>query len=153
MNKQKLLKEIIDIVRPVVVDLGYEFYHLEIVKEDGEYFLRVYIDSENGITLEDCEKVSRPLSDILDEKDPIPYAYYLEVSSPGIYRILYNDNHLSKVIGSKVKIKLNSLLDDSKEIVGVLKSYNDASVTLIKEECDIAVPREKITTISLDDNE
>lgn len=153
MKEDLLLNTLNELIKPIVTSLKYELYHIELVKEDGENYLRIYIDNENGISLKDCEKVSRPISDMLDENDPIPYSYYLEVSSPGVYRTLFNDDHLKKHIGSYVLVTLNSKINNKKELIGFLSSFDEKQITIKTEEAEVLIPREKVNNISLTDNE
>lgn len=94
------------IVTEPLKNLGYELYDVEYVKEGKDYFLRIYIDSEKGIDLNDCEMASNSITKILDEEDYIKEQYFLEVSSPGIERVLKKDKHLNAHLGSEVRIKL-----------------------------------------------
>lgn len=149
MNNEALIEKLINLITPIVNDKNLELYHIEYVKESGENFLRIYIDSPNGITLDDCEKVSRPVSDLLDIEEPIPDSYYLEVSSPGIERILYNDTHLSKYIGSEVNVKLLKLFEGKKVYEGSLISYNSEEVIISFDDKNLSIPKDKIKTISL----
>ena len=153
MSDEILLNKLNEIIQPIVTDLGYELYHIELVKEEGEDYLRVYIENSIGISLQDCEKVSRPISTKLDEYDPIPYGYYLEVSSPGIFRTLFNDNHLSKSIGIRVLVELNSLFNGNREVEGILSSFNDKELVIKLDSLDILVPRDIIRKISIADYE
>jgi len=150
LKKQVLLEKLNKLIEPIVVGLGYELYHIEYKKEDGEYYLRVYIDKEGGISLSDCEKVSRPISDMLDVEDPISDSYYLEVSSPGIFRELFNDKHLEKHIGDTVKIVFNGVFNGAKSLIGNLKSFDNDNIYISIEENEVIVPREKIKSISLE---
>lgn len=149
MNNDALIEKLIKLITPIVMDKNLELYHIEYVKESGENYLRIYIDSPNGISLDDCEKVSRPVSDMLDIEEPINGPYYLEVSSPGIERILYTDSHLSKYIGSEVQIKLLKLLDGKKMYEGTLKDHNSQEVIIASENENFSIPKNKIKTISL----
>ena len=94
------------LLTPIIENVGYELYDVEYAKEGKDYFLRIFIDSENGIDLNACEKVNDAITDILDEKNYIKEQYFLEVSSPGIERVLRKDKHLEKNIGEPVNIKL-----------------------------------------------
>jgi ribosome maturation factor RimP len=150
MKKEAMLEKVMTIVRPIVENLNYDLYHLEYVKENNEFYLRIYIDSTNGISLEDCERVSRAVSEALDVNDPINDAYYLEVLSPGIYRELHTDEHLFKYKGSEVVVNLKTSFNGKKVIKGILDSHTNIDVTVLAENKPINVPREKIKTINLD---
>lgn len=149
MNKKDLILNLEKIIRPVVDQLGYELYHIEFVKESDEYFLRVYIDKDQGISLQDCEKVSRSISDILDAEDPIDDPYYLEVSSPGIERILYNDKHLEKSMEKDVIINLSKKFNGSKQYEGKLRRFDSKYVVIESNDLETSIPREFIKSISL----
>jgi ribosome maturation factor RimP len=149
MKLDTMMEKLNELIAPVVRELNYELYHIEYVKEDGEYYLRIYIDSDKGITLEDCAKVSRPISDILDVKDPISDSYYLEVSSPGIYRGLYTDVHLDRYKGYSVEVKLSKSLDEKKVFQGILEGHNDSEISLNINNEEQIIPRDKIKSINL----
>lgn len=150
MNREILIENTRKLVEPIIDELGYEFYHIEYVKEDNENFLRIYIDSPNGISLEDCEKVSRPVSDMLDVKDPIPDSYYLEVSSPGINRGLYTDKHLEKYQGQLISVKLTSNFEGKKIIKGTLLNHTEEEIIIKDDDKELHVPRKKIKSINLE---
>jgi len=149
MRNDTLLQKLKKIALPIVEKNNCELYHLEYVKEAGENYLRIYIDSSNGISLEDCEKTSRGISEILDVEDPITDSYCLEVSSPGIERILYNDNHLEKYIGQNVLVNLNSLYEGVKKLEGNLLGFSDVQIEIQYDGDNISIPREKISIVSL----
>jgi len=149
MRNDTLLQKLKKIALPIVEKNNCELYHLEYVKEAGENYLRIYIDSSNGISLEDCEKTSRGISEILDVEDPITDSYCLEVSSPGIERILYNDNHLEKYIGQNVLVNLNSLYEGVKKLEGNLLGFSDVQIEIQYDGDNISIPREKISVVSL----
>lgn len=149
MNKDALIEKLINLISPIVTEKNLELYHIEYVKESGENFLRIYIDSPEGIALDDCEKVSRPVSDLLDIEEPITESYYLEVSSPGIERILYTDSHLTKYIGNEVQVKLLKLLEGKKEYEGRLVNFNSEEIIIFYEDNNFNIPKDKIKTISL----
>lgn len=123
-----------EILRPITERYGVEIYDVEYVKEVGEYFLRAYIDKENGVTIEDCENVSRALSAELDKDDFIEDAYTLEVSSPGLGRTLKKDKHLQKSIGAQIEIKTYKPIDGKKEYNGILKSFDRDQLVLTEED-------------------
>lgn len=115
---------------PIAAQAGCTLWDVEYVKEAGAWFLRVYIDKEGGVSINDCEAVSRPLSDALDEADPIEGAYTLEVSSAGADRALKKPEHFAQFMGGEVDVKLYRARDGRKELCGVLKGYDDGDVTV-----------------------
>ncbi|MGN0382923.1 MAG: ribosome maturation factor RimP [Eubacterium sp.] len=124
-----------ELLEDILNDEQCELYDIEYIKEGTNWYLRVYIDKQEGVTIDDCEKVSRALSDKLDEKDFIKEAYILEVSSPGLGRILKKDKHLEKSLGEEVEIHLYKPLNKKKEFIGLLESYDKETIT-IKSEAD-----------------
>jgi len=149
MRNDALLQKLRKIAQPIVEKNNCELYHLEYVKEAGENFLRIYIDSSSGISLEDCEKTSRGISEILDVEDPITDSYCLEVSSPGIERVLYEDNHFKKYIGQNVLVNLNSLYEGKKKLEGNLLGFSDVQIEIQHDGNNISIPKEKISIVSL----
>ncbi len=122
------------LITPILAANHFELYDLEYVKEGGNYFLRAYIDKEGGITVDDCELVSRALSDLLDKADYIPDAYILEVSSPGLGRQLKKDKHFEKSIGEEVEVKLYKPMNKRKEWVGILTAFDAEKLVLELED-------------------
>lgn len=120
---EKLLEPIANANRCTIYDVEY-------VKEGGDWYLRAYIDKPGGVSIIDCENVSRALSEKLDEEDFIPDAYILEVSSPGLGRTLKKDKHLEKSLGCEVEIRTYKPIDRQKEFRGVLKAYDKDTVTI-----------------------
>lgn len=124
-----------ELLLPIAEENDVEIYDVEYVKEGGEWYLRAYIDKADGVNIQDCENVSRKLSDRLDEEDFIEEAYILEVSSPGLGRPLKKDRHLEKSLGKEVELRLYRPQEKQKEFEGILKAYDKDSVTLeIQEE-------------------
>ncbi|MEG0874133.1 MAG: ribosome maturation factor RimP [Clostridiales bacterium] len=136
-------------IAPLFLDSPYEIYDIEYVKEAGEYYLRIYIDKDGGIDLDDCEKVTDLINTPLDEMDPIPEAYYLEVSSPGIERKLKTAAHFAKVMGEKIYLKFYSPFNGKKEIVGILQNANDCELTLDVDGENMVFPFDKIAKANL----
>ncbi len=149
MKVDALVEQIRAMVSPIAEELNYDIYHIEYVKENGEYYLRIYIEKEGGITLNDCEALSRRVSDLMDEKDPITDAYFLEVSSPGLNRTLFTDEHLKRFQGREVMVKLSKAIDGKKSIKGILKEANDDYI-VIDVDGEIQIPREKIKSTNLE---
>jgi len=121
------------LLQPLMERLKLELVDVEYVKEGSDYFLRAYIDKEGGVTIDDCEAVSRPLSDMLDEEDFIPDAYILEVSSPGLGRQLKKEKDFIRSIGKEVDVKLYKAVEKRKEFSGILIA-NDSDYILIEED-------------------
>lgn len=135
---------------PIMERTGFELVDVEYVKEGSNYYLRAYIDKEGGITIDDCELVSRELSDLLDAEDFIPEAYFLEISSPGLGRQLKKDKDFARSIGEDVEVKLYKPLDKRKEFEGVLEGFDEATVVLRLSETEtVTIPRESIAVIKL----
>ena len=126
----KLTDEVAALALPFVEAAGCSLWDVEYVKEAGEWFLRVYIDKEGGVSIEDCEAVSRPLSDKLDEADPIDTSYTFEVSSAGADRVLKKPEHFARFLGQEAEVKLYRPREGRKSFVGPLLSYDDGDVTL-----------------------
>ena len=127
-------------------DLGYDLYDVEYVKEGKDYFLRIYIDSEKGIDLDDCEKASNAITEILDKEDYIKEQYFLEVSSPGVERVLRKEKHLKDNIEAEVQIKLFKPLDGQKQYKGILKDFSNEYITIFTTE-EIKIDRKNISQI------
>lgn len=133
---------------PVVEQAGCSLWDVEYVKEAGEWFLRVYIDREGGVDIAHCEAVSRPLSDLLDEADPIQNSYTFEVSSAGLDRVLRKAEHFELCKGQQVDVKLYRPLNGRKEYTGVLNGFVDGDVTVddkVFEKKDVAQVRLHVT--------
>ena len=122
-----------EILMPIVEEYGFELVDVEYVKEGSTWYLRAYIDKPGGITIDDCETVSRRLSDILDEKDYIEDAYVLEVSSPGLGRPLRKEKDYKRSLGEEVEIRTYRMIDKQKEFTGILRSYDEKTVTIEEE--------------------
>lgn len=139
------------LVLPKIEELGYTLYDIQYAKEGKNYFLRIFIDKENGIDLNDCEKVSDGLNELLDEADYIKEQYFLEVSSPGIERILRKDKHLQDSIGKEIEINLFKPQDSKKEFIGILDGYNEDVITIkqIEDGAKISINRKNISLMKL----
>ncbi len=130
-----------------ITELGYELYDVEYAKEGKNYFLRIFIDNEKGIDLNDCEKVNDGIMNLLDEADYIKEQYFLEVSSPGIERILRKDKHFDSAMGEKVEVKLFKPIDKAKQLEGILTGFDNETITLMYENDEIEIPRKNISLI------
>ena len=126
-----------ELLLPIVEEYRFELVDVEYVKEGSNWYLRAYIDKPGGITVDDCEAVSRRLSDLLDEKDFIEEAYILEVSSPGLGRPLKKDKDFARSIGEEVEIRTYKAIDHEKEFTGVLKSFDKDTIVIELEDNEI----------------
>lgn len=122
-----------ELILPLLAEYGFELVDVEYVKEAGNWYLRAYIDKEGGITVNDCETVSRRMSDLLDEKDFIPDSYIFEVSSPGLGRQLKKDRDFARSIGEAVEGKLFRAVDGRKDFFGILRSFDKDGIVLEEE--------------------
>ena len=129
----RLEKELEAIVAPIVENLGYSLYDIEYLKEGKEWFLRLYIDNDKGIDLDDCEKVSNAVSDELDRVDPIESAYSLEVSSCGLERRLRETKHFEAALNKNIEISLFKPINKKKKFVGVLKKVDNDIIEILDE--------------------
>ena len=135
MSKKEIYEQKTEeILLPIVEKNGFELWDVEYVKEGCNWYLRAYIDKPGGINVDDCEVVSRELSDILDEKDYIDEAYILEVSSPGLGRPLKKEKDFERSLGEEVEIRTYRMIDRQKEFTGILKSYDKETVTIEMED-------------------
>ena len=151
MNKKQIESSIEKFTSPLVEELGYELVDLEYIKEDGEWYLRFYIDSENGIQIEDCTTVSRALSAKLDEEDPIEDSYYLEVSSPGLDRPLKKESDFIKYIGKKIKIKFYKPFMDKKVMEGILQGFENNKIIINVNDETLEIEKDIVDSTRLND--
>ena len=143
----KIEEKVEELIKDKIENIGYSLYDVEYAKEGPNYYLRIYIDSPEGIDLNDCEKVSNEINDVLDEANYIKEQYYLEVSSPGIERILRKDNHLEQNIGKQVETKLFKKDEKgNKSYIGELKVFDAETVTIETTE-EIKIERKNIAQI------
>ncbi len=138
------------LVLPIIEENNFELVDVEYVKEAGNNYLRIYIDKEGGITVNDCELVSRQLGDLLDEEDFISSSYILEVSSPGLGRPLKKEKDFARSIQKEVDVKLYKQINKQKEYTGILVDYDKDKVVLkLDEDETIEIPRDIIALIRL----
>ena len=123
-------QKIYDLVKPITDELGYYLWDVSYVKEGASWYLRIFIDCDEGITIEDCERVTEPVNKILDEADPIPQSYTLEVGSAGLERELLKEDHFEVCKGDKVRIRFIRSIDGEKEISAFLKNADKNQVTV-----------------------
>jgi ribosome maturation factor RimP len=157
-KKDEYVIKVEKLVEPLMIDNNFELVDVEYLKEGAYWYLRVFIDKDEGIAVDDCAIVSRALSDILDEKDFIEDSYILEVSSPGLGRQLKKDKDFTRSIGEEVEIKLyrNMKIDQGgkmvsmKELVGILKKFDNDKITIeIDQDMNIDILRTDIAMVRL----
>ena len=136
-------------LEPIMQENQFELVDVEWVKEAGTWYLRAYVDKEGGISVDDCEVVSRRLSDWLDKEDFISESYILEVSSPGLGRPLKKDKDFARSIGKDVDVRLYRARDKRKDFTGVLKAYDNDTVTIEEEGKELVFERGEIALIRL----
>ncbi len=142
---------VFSLVKETVEGQKVSLWDVRFVKEGANWYLRVIIDSENGISIDDCTNVHHALDPILDEADPIDKSYYLEVCSPGLERELTRDFHFEACAGKKVKLKLYKAKDGVKEFAGILENGNKETVTLLINDAPTEFLRSEISYLKLDD--
>ncbi|MEL7623275.1 MAG: ribosome maturation factor RimP [Clostridiales bacterium] len=150
--KDKLAERIQEKAVPIIRELGYELADMELVKEGANWYLRFFIehlDVEKTVDIDDCQKVSERLSDWLDETDPIPQAYFLEVSSPGIERPLKKEQDFIRFKGSMVEVSLFAPFQGKKNYVGSLGTLSANELFLVQDDRDLGIPREMIASVHL----
>lgn len=133
-KKEQYEQQTENLLEPIVTGFGFELVDVEYVKEAGTWYLRAYIDKLGGITVDDCEAVSRKFSDILDEKDYIEDTYIFEVSSPGLGRPLKKDKDFQRSLGEEVEVRTYRAIEKQKEFTGVLQAFDKDSVTIVYED-------------------
>ena len=137
------------LLMPILDEFGFELWDVEYVKEGSEYYLRAYIDKEGRITIDDCVDVSRKLSDKLDEDDFIDSEYILEVSSPGLGRTLKSDRDFTKSIGRDTDIKLYKPIDKVKEFEGILKAFDNDTLTFLIDGNERVFNKSEVASVKL----
>lgn len=123
-------KRVEELLKPIIEKLNYDLYDVIYEKEGKHYYLRIFIDKPEGIDINDCEKVNNEINDILDEADYIKEQYFLEVSSPGLERLLRKEKHFQSQIGNEISVKLFKPINKQKELIGTLVEYNKDELTI-----------------------
>ncbi len=150
MSKPRIEDIVTGMAQPVADSLGLELVDVEYVKEGASWFLRIFIDKPEGITHDDCQAVSERVGEILDNKDPIPQSYILEVSSPGIERPLKKPGDFVKFRGRKVRASTFSPVEGKKEFVGQLEGLADRTVLINVDDKQVAIPLELVARVRLE---
>ena len=145
----KIAEQVWQFAEPLVQAQGCSLWDVEYVREGGEWFLRLYIDKDGGVDIDDCEAVSRAVDPVLDEKDPIPESYRFEVCSAGLERVLKRPSDFERFLGEPILVKLYRPRDGRKEFPGVLKGYRDGDVTLSAGGQEITFEKAEVALVRL----
>lgn len=145
----KITDQVWQFAQPIVESLGLTLWDVEYVREGGEWYLRLYLDKEGGVDINDCEAVSRAVDPVLDEKDPIPESYHFEVCSAGLERPLKRPSDFEQFMGSSVLVKLYRPRNGRKELTGTLTGYDGGDVTLTVGGEPVTLPKEEIALVRL----
>lgn len=148
------VKIVWDIVEPFAEELGLKIWDVRFLKEGSSWFLRIFIDKDGGVSIDDCVDLTHAINGPLDEADPIEQAYFLEVSSPGVERDLVRDEHFSAYIGEKIKVKMIRPVEGKREFSGILSDYSDGNITIsLEDESGFTFTKKEASWIKVDDFE
>lgn len=140
------------LAQPIAESLGLELWDVRFEKEGADWFLRIFIDKDGGVSIDDCVEMSHAVDKPLDESDPIEQSYCLEVSSPGVERDLKRDEHFEKCLGEKIMVKLIRPVDGQREFKGILESYDNGNFELLTEEgTKLMINKKEASYVKLDD--
>ncbi len=146
------VKTVWEIVEPIANDLGLKIWDIRFLKEGASWYLRIFIDKDGGVSIDDCVDLTHAINEPLDEADPIEQAYYLEVSSPGVERDLVRDEHFKANLGEKIKVKMIRPIDGQREFSGVLSDYTDGNITItLDDEKGFTFTKKEASWVKLDD--
>ena len=145
----KITDKVTELARPVVEEAGCTLWDVEYVREAGSWYLRIYIDKEGGVGIDDCEQISRRLDPLLDEADPIPDSYVFEVGSAGAERELKRPRDFEQFMGHEAELRTYQPVDGSKSFIGRLTGYDDGAVTLSMGEKELRFEKNQIALVRL----
>lgn len=145
----KITDKVYELAKPVVEQAGCSLWDVEYVREAGSWYLRVFIDKEGGVSINDCENISRILDPILDEADPIPDSYVFEVGSAGAERELKRPGDFQQFMGSEVEVRLYQPLNGSKAFVGTLSGYDNGDVSILAGKENMSFQKAQIAQVKL----
>ena len=146
------VKTVWDIVEPFAEELGLKIWDVRFLKEGSSWYLRIFIDKDGGVSIDDCVDLTHAINGPLDEADPIEQAYFLEVSSPGVERDLVRDEHFEAYIGEKIKVKMIRPVEGKREFSGILADYSDGNITIsLDDESGFTFTKKEASWIKVDD--
>ena len=148
------VKTVWDIATPFAEEFGLKIWDVRFLKEGSSWYLRIFIDKDGGVSIDDCVDLTHAINKPLDEADPIEQAYFLEVSSPGVERDLVRDEHFSAYIGEKIKVKMIRPVEGKREFSGILADYSDGNITIsLEDESGFTFTKKEASWIKVDDFE
>lgn len=152
MAKQNTVLKVEEIVKPIALELGLELWDVRFAKEGSEWYLRIFIDKEGGVSIDDCVNLTRAVSKPLDEADPISQSYLLEISSPGVERELIRDAHFEKYIGAPVMLRAIRPVNGVRDFNGIMSGYENKVITItLKDGVQLSFDKKDTSYVKLDD--
>ncbi len=143
-----------ELAEPLAEELGLKIWDVRFLKEGADWYLRIFIDKEGGVSIDDCVDMTHAVNGPLDESDPIEQAYFLEISSPGVERDLVRDEHFTAYVGEKIKVKMIRPVEGKREFRGILEDYNDGNITIrMSDESGFTFTKKEASWIKADDFE
>ena len=141
-----------EMAEPLAQEIGLSIWDVRFLKEGADWYLRIFIDKEGGVSIDDCVDMPHAINKPLDDSDPIDQAYFLEVSSPGVERDLVRDEHFSAYVGEKIKVKMIRPVEGKREFSGILEDYNDGNITIrMSDESGFTFTKKEASWIKADD--
>ena len=145
----QITQKVTDLIEPILDGMGFELVDVEYLSQHGRWVLKIYMDTDGGVTIADCARVSGEIGDVIDVKEIIDYEYVLEVSSPGLDRPLKKEKDFTWAIGKKIKIRLVSPVNGRRNFTGFLKDFQDNMLHLLMEDKQIALPWQSVKKANL----
>ncbi len=152
MAKQTTVSRVEEIIKPFADEMGYDIWDVKYVKEGSDWYLRIFIDKDGGIDINDCVEFTHAISKPLDEADPISQSYMMEVSSPGVERELTRDEHFEKFVGDKIMVRVIRAVDGVRDFNGVLVKYENKALTVrLQDDSEVTFNKKDTSYVKLDD--
>lgn len=152
MAKQNTVARVEEIATPIAEEQGINLWDVRFTKEGTDWYLRIFIDKEQGVSIDDCVDFSRALSKALDDTDPIPQSYMLEVASPGVERELVRDSHFQQYVGAAVMLRTIRPIDGVRDFSGIMTAYADKQITIrLQDDTELTVDKKDTSYVKLDD--
>ncbi|MBU2497594.1 MAG: ribosome maturation factor RimP [Proteobacteria bacterium] len=149
MRTNSISKGVADLIEPSLEEMGFELVEVEYLSYQGRWILRIYIDKEGGVTIDDCAQVSRELGDLIDVKDMIPHEYVLEISSPGLNRPLTKEKHLIDAVGKKIRVKMAKPVEGRRNFAGRLSDFRDETLYVETDRGMVVLPWPEVEKANL----